>query len=581
MSKTTALWMALFALVGFALLTLCLLVVIGALVFTRTPAVSPRMATASPPARTIDFLPTPADTPPAPALPEAALNPAAPLPPDAPALATPISAPPAPPTPRAAPAPAPAAAAPTDLPRGYALVNATPLGKAMSIEKPAAANLHDALEAGLDDLDDYFDADYDVTAELHARDNRSGMSYFAARYKGKDVKGFVMARMKDKGALLVIVFANATATAKDWNTLTSAPGAPSLPGTPTTPAAPAQVAQSGQPPQSPARGGPTAPPAPAPANPNQPLSAEALAKLAAAVPMQTYRFPDGTGTVGLAPGWTTTAQSCHSAFVITGPNGQKVSFGMVVSINTPNSTAVQLARQYGTGGVPLVVAPWADPASTLNTILPQLSAIQTRNGGPAVTLDHLATLQKLPPVNNANSQNALLSYGTTQSQGGRQQHYQNISQVLLTPLSNEAFTLWMTEMASPDASFQQDLPAMIAMVNSWKTDDAVMQQKTDQWVAQSNANFNAGQAANRDLQATYDRYNQAQATNSTIRSRAVDDFVETIRDVRDVQDTRTGETGQVNLGNANDIVNRLNENDPGRYIQVPLRDRADPLPPGR
>lgn len=119
---------------------------------------------------------------------------------------------------------------------------------------------------------------------------------------------------------------------------------------------------------------------------------------------------------------------------------------------------------------------------------------------------------------------------------------------------------------------------MIAMVNSCKTDDAVMQQKTDQWVAQSNANFQAGQAANRDLQNTYSQYNQAQANNSVIRSRAVDDFDETIRGVRDVQDTRTGQQAPVDLGNVDNIVNNLNQGDPGRYIQVPLRDQADPLP---
>jgi hypothetical protein len=137
---------------------------------------------------------------------------------------------------------------------------------------------------------------------------------------------------------------------------------------------------------------------------------------------------------------------------------------------------------------------------------------------------------------------------------------------------------WSTECAAPDATAKQDLPAMLAITSSWKTNDAVVQQNTANWVATSNANFRAGQEANRDLQATYDRYNQAQATNSTIRSRAVDDYVETIRGFRAVQDTRTGEMGQVNLGDANNIVNNLNEHDPGRYIQVPLRDQADPMP---
>ena len=47
---------------------------------------------------------------------------------------------------------------------------------------------------------------------------------------------------------------------------------------------------------------------------------------------------------------------------------------------------------------------------------------------------------------------------------------------------------------------------------------------------------------------------------------------------RTVADTRIGERTSVDLGNVKQIVDKLNERDPDRYIQIPLRDELYPLP---
>jgi len=51
-----------------------------------------------------------------------------------------------------------------------------------------------------------------------------------------------------------------------------------------------------------------------------------------------------------------------------------------------------------------------------------------------------------------------------------------------------------------------------------------------------------------------------------------------IRGYRTVEDTTTGERSSVNLGKVDDVVNKLNEGDPGRYKQIPLRDEMYPMP---
>jgi hypothetical protein len=56
--------------------------------------------------------------------------------------------------------------------------------------------------------------------------------------------------------------------------------------------------------------------------------------------------------------------------------------------------------------------------------------------------------------------------------------------------------------------------------------------------------------------------------------RSFADVDEGIRGYRKVYDTQTGQEADVNLGDVNGVVNALNEADPGRYVQVPLRDEV-------
>jgi hypothetical protein len=39
----------------------------------------------------------------------------------------------------------------------------------------------------------------------------------------------------------------------------------------------------------------------------------------------------------------------------------------------------------------------------------------------------------------------------------------------------------------------------------------------------------------------------------------------------------SGDTADVNLADSHAIVDALNQNDPGRYVRIPLRDTLDPF----
>ena len=119
---------------------------------------------------------------------------------------------------------------------------------------------------------------------------------------------------------------------------------------------------------------------------------------------------------------------------------------------------------------------------------------------------------------------------------------------------------------------------MLAIATSLKTDAQAIQRATGRALDAQNANFQAMQRAHATQVEGFDDYMKSQQRNSLIRDRSAADFDEVIRGQRTVEDTRTGERTSVNLGNVQEIVDKLNEHDPDRYIQIPLRDEMYPLP---
>jgi hypothetical protein len=162
-------------------------------------------------------------------------------------------------------------------------------------------------------------------------------------------------------------------------------------------------------------------------------------------------------------------------------------------------------------------------------------------------------------------------------------------------------------LQAPDATFDHDLPVMLAMAGSEKINqDRViqvmqarnqqMQQFSQQMAAAANAQmqaqyrqFQQDQQTRADIhqqqmaqtQAQYDAHNQQFANYEWQRSRNAADFNESIIGTRTIYDTVTGETGYANLSDVNGVVDSLNQAalDPNRFVQIPLRDQLYPNPP--
>ena len=430
-----------------------------------------------------------------------------------------------------------------EVPADYTLLKTTAKGRAFAIRKEKPTKVADAIEAVLNDLDDYFDDDYDVYgAAENATDAKSGFATISAKYGGKPVRGIVTTRITDKGAVAIVIFVQADAPAAAWAELVGpAPKAAAAAATPVA---------------------------------GQPATQPAVAESKPAR-LTEYRFPDNTGTIGLADGWQ--PGPAGNGLMFDGPNDAHVQLGVSAAVNVPNSMAVQLARQYPVPGQRLLVAPFTGPAEAIANLTPQFSRFNQAAKMPAIEADHIEMVQQLPPQSQG-SRWGIVRYGLTKTQNGKSAHYQIVAQVGLTPLTNESWMIYLTIASAQDADAAEQMPAMMAMIGSWRTNDAQIQQNTQQWIAGRQQWFAGQQAAHKTVTEGNDDYNKQWWAGQNTQSRAMDDFSEGMRGFRDIQDTRTGELNPADLGHVDQIIDQLNQHEPGRYKALPLKDKLDPKP---
>ena len=426
-------------------------------------------------------------------------------------------------------------------PQGYSVAIATDSGKRLVSHKAETSTVPAALGSVLQDLSGWFDAKPVAQgAFADAKEHRRGGAAFTATLKGQPVKGLIFCATSEQGADITVTYCRADAPASDWAKLSSDTNAP---------------------------------------------AGSALA----GVPMHEYDFPDGTGSIQLPEGWKTSAQTTIHGVRVEGPAGQTVSLGVNFTINTPDSfivrNQIQMAAQARQMGFPppkpieMLVAPYTEPVTALKNLIPQLSQWSQRRGGPGITLDKILEPPKPAKAVFANGRAATIYFAFTKTTGGTPAPYRARGQYESWMLGEGAWYLYVSEAAGPDATFDKDWPVMLAIATSLKTAPQAVQRATSRAIDAQNANFRAMQQAHATQQAAFDDCFKSMQRNSIIRERSAIDFDEVIRGERTVEDTQTGYRTSVDLGNVDQIVDKLNEHDPGRYIQIPLRDEVAPLPP--
>ena len=201
-------------------------------------------------------------------------------------------------------------------------------------------------------------------------------------------------------------------------------------------------------------------------------------------------------------------------------------------------------------------------------------------GGPSIVLDQILETETVP-AQLPGGQAQRIYFSSDHSQNGQTVHRRAWAQMECYPVGSGTWGIYCSEVSSPDASFDRDLPTMVAIAKSWKLNDSVVQQHTQQNIAAQNQAFAAFEQSMREKQDAFDSYLKSVQHNELIQERSNANFDEVIRGYRTVYDTETGQRTSADLGNVNEIVNSLNEYDPGRYVQIPLRDEEFPLNQGQ
>jgi hypothetical protein len=409
---------------------------------------------------------------------------------------------------------------------GYTSLASTDTGATLFAQKPDAATTQAAIIAALHDLTKILDTKPAVQgAFADAQSRHRGGATFVGSLSRHPVKGTVIVGIGDKGAAVTILYDQVEAPPADWAKLTAA----------------------------------------------LPLDTQ----------MQQQSIGDGAGTISVPPDWKITNTSNLGSVFITGPASQNIALGLGLEVVTPDSMGAATQNQLAAQGLVtaanrMLVAPFTGPEDALKNLSPQISEISQARGGPGSRLD---TILKTIPVQAQlpNGQAARLNYKFTQLQNGQETPMRAWAQIECYPVGAGAWGVYCSSVAGPDATFDADLPVMLAITNSWKLNDSVVNAHSQQNIAAQNARFQAFEHAQQEKQDAFEDYLHHVQHNELLQERSNADFDEVIRGYRTVYDTETGERGSADLGNVNEIVDKLNEGNPGRYVQIPLKDEEFPL----
>jgi hypothetical protein len=405
-------------------------------------------------------------------------------------------------------------------------------GRAICIVRPGAS-ARAALNAAIPDIAKILGVTPTLTSGfVDGKSDHGGGVNFTATVSGTLVKGSILAGVGPDGVMVCILYAVANCPASDWSAL--------------------------------------------------------LSDLPSSIKLTTTPFGDGVGTIGLPDKWTIAQSNNMGTVVVAGPDDEQVAIlitGVVLAPGSPEAVsqqrAAQLARQFNQQPADgYAIAPYASGADALQEIFPYLSQTSVSHGGPSQQIKQIIGTKPLPPdPAHPDYESSFVQYRASIGKPSGTIVRQAIAQITtnhLAPLHG-GWGLSISAVSAPDNIFAQEMPTMIAIWHSYNPD---VQKALANGQANTAAMQNALSQVQANMQASQDQTQQIISDmnqRQLIANRSFDNEDEIIRGYRTVEDTETGDQADVNLEDAHAIVDQLNQGDPGRYIQIPLRDQVDPF----
>ncbi len=257
------------------------------------------------------------------------------------------------------------------------------------------------------------------------------------------------------------------------------------------------------------------------------------------------QLADGSGSVRLPSGWVI-GSAKQGMVSIGGPSGQSVDLGIWYQVYTPEAASSLYTR-------PTLVAPYTDPLTAAQNIVPQLSAWQQQQfGSPPVRLERIV---EHTPVENPNGTAAYIHHLSMVGE----KPVEGLAMIAVSPVGDGIWIYYFSGCLAPRASFRQDFPLMWEIWSSWKVADHVYRQRMNQ--------------ALKSMREAHLIYQQAQSNAIEVSSDANAKWSEYIRDTRQVRDDRDGTIEETSAQGVEKLLETLNQSEGyERWTIIPMED---------
>lgn len=239
------------------------------------------------------------------------------------------------------------------------------------------------------------------------------------------------------------------------------------------------------------------------------------------------RFPDGSGSIAVPPGWRITSAQ-RAAVEMQGPSGEGIAAGITLSVGAPGFSAPGVLS-----------GPYLPPREAYSWV----TEFFARQAGASA---QVRLVESQPTSALTAGGQAVFLLADQVNQGRR---YRAFALVDTVPLSSGFWQYYMTTLLAPVERFPEALPQMVAIWQSWGISQGEMMRRTAQALQTM-------RETNRIMQSTAEGRRTTQwhqeVTGLTLSGRWV------------IEDTTNGERLELSAAE----INRLFELFPGRYRTV-------------
>lgn len=262
---------------------------------------------------------------------------------------------------------------------------------------------------------------------------------------------------------------------------------------------------------------------------------------------QTVPYFDGSGQMTLPEGWQLT--SAHQgAATAQGPHGIVES-----GISFPAISRAG-AAQRAQFGLPTLL-PVADPTDVPTALVGIWAALVQQGLVPPVRIRRV--IESMPvPTQSAVPMRAGFVHYEIEHEGVIQRV---LALVNLAALGTDGQWLYVeSHIIAPLSCFGENLPTLFRIWTSAQVSPQEFQRRLE--------------GAMSSLHAAHEMQWQGMRSQSRRQDNMFADWQEQYRGTRAVEDILTGTRSTVDLGHSTELVRRLNEREPGRYREIPLRE---------